>query len=64
MDLSDEDAQALLNQARSIGSEKVLYGLRDGKCYSFREHIPGKAIYHGYLIENPSDKVQRVLGLR
>ena len=64
MDLCDQDAQAILNQACFIGPEKVLYGLKDGKCYGFREHIPGKAIYHGYLIENPSDKVRRVLGLR
>lgn len=64
MDLCDEDAQALLNQARSIERGKALYAVKDRKCYGFREHIPGKAIYHGYLIEDPSDKVQRVLGLR
>lgn len=64
MDLQDEEAQALLNQARSIGPEKVLYAVKNDKCYGFREHIPGKAIYHGYLIEKPTDKVQRDLGLK
>ena len=64
MDLTDEGAQELLNKAISVGSEKVLYAVKDRKCYAFREHEPGKAVYHGYIVDNPSDKLQKALGLR
>ena len=64
MDLSDEEAQELLNGAIRVGTDRALYATRQGKCYAFREHEPGKAIYHGYLVERPSDKVQRELGLK
>lgn len=64
MDLSDEEAQEALNAAVSIDAEKVLYSIKKGKCYAFREHEPGKAIYHGYLVENPPEKVRRALEMK
>lgn len=64
MDLSDEEAQDALNTAISIGEEKVLYAIKKSKCYAFREHELGKAIYHGYLVENPPEKVRRALEMR
>lgn len=64
MDLSDDEAQEILNTAISFGAEKVLYGVKENKCYAFREHQPGKAVYHGYLVENPPEKVKRTLGIK
>ena len=64
MDLVDTAAQELLNRAIAFDAEKVLYAAKGGKCYAFREHEPGKAIYHGYLVDNPSPKVKNALGLK
>lgn len=64
MDLNDNEAQSLLNCAIAIDKERTLYAAKDGKCYVFPEHEPGKAIYHGYLEEHPSEKIQRILKLK
>ena len=63
MDLNDQEAQEILNIAISCG-EKVLYAVKENKCYAFREHEPGKAVYHGYLVENPPEKVKKILGMK
>lgn len=62
MDLSDQEAQEILNTAISIDTERVLYAVKENKCYVFREHEPGKAIYHGYLDEDPPENVKKNWG--
>ena len=63
MTLENKEAQELLNKAIQIDTERTLYAVKDGKCYAFPEHEPGKKIYHGYELKNPSDLIKRKLGL-
>lgn len=63
MTLENKEAQELLNKAIQIDKERTLYAVKDGKCYAFPEHEPGKKIYHGYELKNPSDLIKRKLGL-
>lgn len=63
MTLEDKEAQELLNKAIQIDKERTLYAVKDGKCYAFPEHEPGKKIYHGYELKNPSDLIKNKLGL-
>ena len=63
MTLENKEAQELLNKAIQIDKERTLYAVKDGKCYALPEHEPGKKIYHGYELKNPSDLIKRKLGL-
>lgn len=63
MDLSDAEAQDLLNSAIQIDKDRTLYASLNGKCYVFPEHEPGKEIYHGYLEDQPSELVKHKLCL-
>lgn len=63
MTLEDDEAQELLNTAIQIDKERTLYAVQEGKCYAFPEHEPGKKIYHGYELVNPSDLIKSKLGL-
>ncbi|RPA06223.1 hypothetical protein EEB19_10205 [Gordonia sp. OPL2] len=51
MDLSDEEAQEVLDN--SVESGKQRYGVRDGKVYVFQPD--GAGGYHGYPATEPSD---------
>ena len=52
MTLENKEAQELLNKAIQIDKERTLYAVK-----------PGKKIYHGYELKNPSDLIKRKLGL-
>jgi hypothetical protein len=57
MDLTDEEAQSILNCARNIPGEKRLFAFHKGKIYIFFEHLERR--YHGFLLENPREYQQR-----
>lgn len=48
MDLSDEEAQIVLDQGVAYG-ERQVYGIWNGKFYSFYPHREN--LYHGYSVE-------------
>lgn len=60
MQLNQEEAQTLLNQAIEVGDR--LCAAKNGECYMFMNHYD--IYYHGYLEEHPSDKTKLALGLK
>ena len=57
MDLNDEDAQNLLNNAILVDGR--LYGRKNNKNYAFQPEQPG--VYHGYIADDLPDHVVRAL---